>query len=441
MIRARTTPSPRSLRNAHPRRGGIYIAVLGASTVVTVIGISALAATRVRFATTEAAADATKARMYAESAVELALAHIDGNPSWRTARPHGTWAANVPLGDGSFTIEAIDPADGNLGNAPHDPVLIRGTGVKGVARHTVEVTLEHDGEPMDVLGTVLHTGGQLHVESGAKLTGVGAPISTNGKLYNEGTIDGDVEAAGGTESGGGLLGGLLGGLGSILGGVVDLLAPPKPMPPSTIVEMYAGIATPISTGGDIERRVLSPGHNPWGATNAGGVYLISSSGDVRIRDARIHGTLVVRCPGRTVEIDGNVLLEAARADYPVLVIDGDLVISFDGAPATLSESDIGANLNPAGAPYQGAADADSADTYPSEIRGLIYVRGRVTMERTWTMHGAVIADTSASSNAVLVLGNNTIVHDPALLENPPMGFTESLRMLVRNGTWRQATAP
>src|SRR5689334_15273911 len=124
----------RSFRTAYARRrGGIYMAVLGAAMLVTVIGMAALAAARGRRQTAQLAIDSAEARLYAESAVELAIGAISADSSWRTNHASGVWYTNRPLDDGTFTISVVDPLDNNLSNRPSDPIVVTGTGTKGAA--------------------------------------------------------------------------------------------------------------------------------------------------------------------------------------------------------------------------------------------------------------------------------------------------------------------
>lgn len=412
------------------RRGGVYIAVLGAAMLVSLIGMSALAMVRAQRLTAATAADSDAARLYAESAVELGLQLIASDTEWRKSRASGAWIASQAIEGGTLTVEGIDPVDGDLANRPTDPLVLRGTGRRGSAVQVVEVTLGASGVPIDALSMALHTAGQLRVDSGRSLLVSGAPASTNGSLRNDGTITGDVECLAATSTG-------------TITGSLTVLAPNKAMPDSGVLTMYKNLGTVIPSASTLEKFVLGPGNNPWspGATNADGVYVLNIASNITIRRARIHGTLVISGAGRTVTIEDVIFMHPARADYPVLITDADVVLKFTGGSGTLSESGQGVNFNPPGAPYLGESDSDTADTYPSEIRGLIHVRGTVKFELPARVAGAIICESSDGSDAVRVGDHAAIVYDNQLTAAPPMGYTKSVSMAVQPGTWKRAVVP
>src|ERR1700690_4474052 len=114
-----------STRNTAGRRGGVYVAVLGAAMVVSLIGMAALANVRAQRLTVRANADTDKARLYAESGVELAMQFVAADSNWRQNRSSGVWATGQTLGDGAITISGTDAIEGNLANRPYDPVVIQ----------------------------------------------------------------------------------------------------------------------------------------------------------------------------------------------------------------------------------------------------------------------------------------------------------------------------
>lgn len=409
------------------RRGGIYVAVLGSAMLVTLIGMAALAAVQVERLTVSAAADTDKARLYAESAVELGMQWIASDIYWRSNRSSSAWATDKPIGDGTFTLEALDPLDGNLGNRPTDPVVLKSTGRCGLATQIVQVTLNPEGDPLDALAMAVHMPGDLLIQAGATLTVSGAPASTNGVLRNNGAITGAAECLS------------ILGLGAASDGT-KLLAPAKAMPDSGIMAMYAALGTVISPPNTVEATVLAPGRNPWnaGATNPDGIYVINLTSDIEFRNCRINGTLVINGNGRRVRISQNVFMHPANPSYPVIITNGDLDIRFSGGQ-DLSESSVGANFNPAGAPYNSSTDTDTSDTYPGEIQGLIHTLGAVELSGTAQIRGVLIAESTATvlGAAVTVSGTPRIVYDPLLFSNPPMGYTRATRMTAQPGTWKQ----
>ena len=168
-------------------------------------------------------------------------------------------------------------------------------------------------------------------------------------ILNEGVIYGDAEARS-----------TITNLGTIIG-TQTVPVPDKAMPAATVVADYIVLATPITygmvVGGVIDKQVLSPGNNPWGATDPDGVYYIDTlGGDLTIRASRIHGTLIVKCGAGTVRLETAALLHPYRTDYPTLIVDGDLEVLLDSGDIPLSEAQWEISFNPIGTPYEGAAD-------------------------------------------------------------------------------------
>src|SRR6266536_158156 len=126
----------------------------------------------------------------------------------------------------------------------------------------------------------------------------------------------------------------------------------------------------------------------YGAANPDGLYVINTSSDILIRNIRLNGTLVVNAPGRKVTIDQAVLMQPARADYPVLIINGNAVFQFNSAGSPLSESQLGVNFNPPAVPYNGSSNTTTTDLFPSEIQGLVHLIGTVTLTNPATIRGA-----------------------------------------------------
>lgn len=417
------------LRKGAIRTGGVYIAVLGSGMLVTLIGLTALAAVRIQRITVTTAAEAEQARIYAQSAVELGAEWVRADPLWRATRTSGVWAQDQPIGDATFTLEGIDPVDGNLLNRPTDPLILKATITRGRARQIVQARLDASGDPLDVLETAIYVPGELRVQTGATLSILGAPAATGTTLRNDGSIVGDAECLTPTGSG-------------TISGSLTVGALPRTLPTSDVLAIYTGLGTEINPGTLIEKRLLAPGVNPWGATNAEGVYIIRSTQDLVIRDSRIHGTLVILCPGKEVTIAGNVLIHPARADYPSVIVDGDLVLEFSSA-TELSESNLKVNFNPPAAPYEGTSNNNNnQDSFPSEIRGLVHVTGDLAVRAgSPRLRGTAIVESAASSSAIEIGASLEIIHDPQIMANPPMGYMEAVSMSVTPGSWRQVVLP
>jgi len=400
--------------------GSIYIHVLASSLLVTIIGLGALAAVRVEMRSARLACDYGEARACAVSAVELGLLHVRQDPNWRTTWSSGTWLEDKPLGGGRFTLLGIDPQDNLLDDSESDPLVLTGTGTRGIARHKAQVMLVPVIEPLEALNTCLHASSLVQVKAGKRITAVGAPVSTNGLLDNDGTIDGNAEAQS------------IGTTGTITG-TLTVPAPSKRMPDATVISEYISKATVVPYTGTIDKAVLTAGCNPWGPTDPNGLYVLDTGGnDLIIKNSRIHGTLIVKMGSKTLTLDNAVFCQSYRSDFPVLLVQGDTIIKCSSADTVLSESVNGTNYNPLGAPYEGFDDGDMLDEYPSEIRGLVHVEGMLRLQQTARIVGVVICD-----DTVYAEETNTIIHDAGLYACPPDGYTYVSRMKISPHSWKQ----
>jgi len=416
------TVSDRTDMSHRTRRcgGSIYLHVLASSLLITILGLGSLAAARLQMRSTRLARDGAEARVYAVSAIEMGMLQIKQNPNWRALMPNGIWLSNRELGTGRFTLQGTDPVDGVVSDSPYDPLVLTGTGTRGNASHTAQVTLVLNIKPLAALNTCLCASGLVKTNGGKQITAVGACVSTNGQLDNDGVIDGSAEAQSIDHTG-------------TVTGTLTVPGTSRPMPSATVFTDYIGKATAVPYAATIEKVVLAPGCNPLGPTDPNGLYVIDTGGgDLTLRNCRIYGTLIIQAVGRTVTVDEAILMQNYRANFPVLLVEGDLTLKFNSVVGSLSESACNTNFNPVGAPYGGGTDSDKTDQYPDEIRGLVHVKGSIRLQQTARLVGVVICEGSVTCE-----NTNTIVYDAGLYANPPMGYTYVDGMKVSPGTWKQ----
>ncbi|MBU0719303.1 MAG: hypothetical protein KJ749_13725 [Planctomycetes bacterium] len=403
------------------RRGSMYVMVLGCTMLVTVIGLSALALTRVERRTAEGTGSLIQARLYAMSAIEIGLHRIQNDVDWRTTYPNGVWETDQPIGTGTYTLMGTDSDGLPLDNDEMDPLVLTGIGIQGEAVYSLQVTLVAEETPLEALNTCLHAAGEIQVKAGDSVTVTGAPLSTNGNLRKDGIVYGDAQAA--TLSGGGTI-----------TGTATIPAPPKDFPDPGVLDTYRALATAAPLGiTSIEGSVIGPGFTTWGITNPDGVYYIDTTGkDISIKESRIYGTLVVNAPGKKLVLEDPVFIHPARADYPALIVNGNVEFKYKSDVTVLSEFTYLTNYNPIGVPYEGASDPDLGDNYPNEVRGLVHVFGTITFIESARVRGVVLAESTVVCDKA-----NEIVHDPALYTNPPMGYTAPPAMKISPGTWQR----
>lgn len=402
------------------KRGSIYILVMMSAMLVTFIGLGSLLAIRVQRRSGSVANDLTQARLHAQSAVELGLLFTKTDADWRTNRANGLWISNQPLGDGTFSLTGVDPQDGDLTNSIYEPLVLTGIGQRGIARHQTQVTLVADIKALEALNTCLHTAQTLTIAFGQRITAVGAPVSANGTIENNGTIDGDAETASTASMG-------------MVTGTLTMMVDEKHAPDADLVSTYVSKATAVPFAATLANAVLGPGYNPWGPANSDGMYFIDTGGlNMTIQNLRVSGTLIVRTGAGTLTLDDAVCFSPYESDHPVLIVDGNAIVRYQSGTVTLSEASSGTNYNPLGASYAGVWDTDTTDEYPNEIQGLVHVTGSLTLQRTAQITGSVICEGSVSCQ-----GSNTIVHDPTLYAIPPEGYTFVDAMKVSPGSWKQ----
>jgi len=404
------------------RRGAIYVIVLASSLIVGVLGLAALTLVRIQRRQADDVTDLRRARQYARAAIEMGRFRIKMNSNWRTTYSNGIWEQNKLIDSGTYTLLGEDPVDSNLSDSIKDPVVLTGIGKSGDAVQKLQVQLDAISDPLDLLATAAHTSGLFEIKGGDALTVTGAPASTNGELKVDGTVTGDAECN--TTSGGGTVTGTL-----------TTGAPAKSMPSSGLFDLYKSRATTLTYTGDFDKHILTPTLNTYGAgLNTDGVYYVNAgNNDLKIKATRIHGTLVVNMDsGKKVHLDNAAFLQNYRADYPVLIVNGELELDLKSDSYGLLESSWSTNFNPTGAPYLGATDGDTTDSYPNEIQGLVHAMFEVKFKLTSRVRGMVISESDVRAE-----GTNEIVYDSALFNNPPDEYTKPPVMQVLTGSWRR----
>ncbi|CAN5703519.1 hypothetical protein BH09PLA1_BH09PLA1_08110 [soil metagenome] len=412
---------PSSIQAAHVARraprGTVYALVLMVSMLVTVIGISALAAVRVQLRAANLSSDIDDARLYAQSAVELTKQWIYADANWRTNRRSGAWATGMAIGGGTFSVSVTDPLDGDLSNSPMDPLVITATGYKGSARQQLSCTLSPAPAAYSCLQAgVIANGGVL--VSGGRLTSTGL-VSTNGSITATGQLDANAEAVGSC-SGAGYIGSKSSGVAA------------KVMPnPATVFDYYIANGTAINAL-DVSYVLLSPSSNPYGTPNPLGIYVINCGGKkLQLDHVRVVGTLVILDPKTDSEFWSPLNIAPAVPGYPALLIRGSgISLAFDSG--TLNEG-AGKNYNPPGTPYNGVSNATTSDSYPSVINGLIYVSGSAAFIKNGTLNGSLVLGGGLGTD------DNPIINwDSGQMNNPPPGFFDPPPMKVVSSTWAQS---
>lgn len=399
------------------RRGSLYISVLAVATIVSVIAISSLHLARLHLAGAVADNDRYSARLLAVSAIEHAIAEFNTNPNWTTDYVADTEYPLTPpvVNGGTFVWKWIDQ-----GNQQRQIV---GIGRVGDASCAMQVDL---GKPAEWFDYGMICGGDVTVGPNNKASDFrvdGAPVCSNSTFtHSTGTTTADVEAQ---------------VINGTINGTATAPAAIRAMPTSqNVLNYYTVNGTPLGAN-QIQRQLISPYSNPYGATNPDGIYVIDGNGSsVAIRESRIVGTLVV-VNASYVEITEQVNWEPAHPNFPALIVQGD--IHFRPIDGTLRESEEGINFNPPQTPYMSATDSTLDDSYPSAIAGIVYCTGNMAIDGnnngfSAAFHGVLVV---AGSCVIEREAGAYIEYDPAARDAPPPGFDSTPSNQIRRGSWRQ----
>ena len=154
-----------AIRRRNARRGSVYIAVLGTAMIVSVLGLSALMIQRIQRKADQQAAHVVEARLYADAALRIGMLRIENDPGWRYSFSNGVWEADVTIGDGTYTLEGIDPSDGDIADNATDPLVLIGHGKKGTAVQKVQITLLPEHRGYSCLESAMHSGNDFKLNS------------------------------------------------------------------------------------------------------------------------------------------------------------------------------------------------------------------------------------------------------------------------------------
>lgn len=399
------------------RRGTAYLLVLVTVMVTVAIGASSVMVHRVRRARLDRVGDMERARAVAQAGLELASAYIQSDSAWRTNRGLGTWMDQETALDGVVTVTASDD-DGSATDDPSDRVWIESEGVVGSARQIVGAYLEPVPIAMDCLDYASSTAGYTGFQGTLNANAAVASNDSMGALAA--TVRPDVYS-----------GSTITGL-TFTGARYPSSGTREHPNVTTALDWYIANGTAIAysslPSARIRSTVLGPTHNPFGSTNARGIYVIDcANNNITIRDARIEGTLVLLNPGSSSKIERSVSWKPADPSLPALLVRGRITIEL--LAANLSEATIAANLNPVTAPYGGAWDSDTSDTYPSRIEGLMYATDDFVIQSNTTILGQVIA-----GDDVTYAGTVSITRSSQYSDDPPPGFVSRYNMLLDVGS-------
>lgn len=169
------------------RRGTIYVVVLLSSLIVATIGLASLQLMRIQARSGTDSTDFIEARSYARAALEIGMLKIRQNANWRSQLGNGNWLTNQAIGNGKFTLSAMDPIDNNIATGDNHPVILTGIGSKGEATFRTSVRMEVGPRSGSCLETAMTSGNDLTV-SGATLDSTTLVSSNHDVIATGGAI-------------------------------------------------------------------------------------------------------------------------------------------------------------------------------------------------------------------------------------------------------------
>lgn len=399
------------MRRTDLRRGTAYLLVLVTVLITVAVGVSSVMVHRVRRERLDRIADMDRARAVAQAGLELAVAYIQSDGQWRTNRGLGTWMDGESVLDGTVTLVASDP-DGDANDDAADQVTLVSEAVVGSARQAVSATFTPVPVPMTCLQYSSSSGDQ---------TGFNGTLGSNGTLASNGSMGALLATVNANVIAGGSITGIS------FNGTTSSNAGTRQHPASSALDWYIANGTPIAysslPSGRISSTVIGPNRNPYGSTNAMGIYVIDcGNSNISIRNCRIEGTLVLLNAGNSSTIDQRVNWKPAMEGMPALLVQGRMRIELSSS--NLSEATSTTNFNPSTAPYNGVSDNDMLDTYPSRIEGLLYATDDFVIQGSTTILGQVVATDDITYN-----GTVTITRSSTYTESPPQGFIARYNLL------------
>lgn len=422
-------------RSRPPRAGSVYIAVLGASMVIALVALTASGVGRLTLRSSAMAENARRAARHAQSGVDYALVWLNDNPAWRTSLTSGQLSAAVlpdSSDDGSFQWSVTD-ADGDLADDDRDHALLRTIGRSGAGMTesvaVLEVAIEPSGGSLSCLESAIHAASSVSFEAGAEAYGSGEVSSGGDVDASSAVVTLDVEAVGAITGG-------------TYYGPTTVTINGRKSPGEHVFDWYVQQGTripltslPLTSGVRyLEWSRLGRTINDFGEVNPRGVYWIDCEGvDVRIRWTRLLGTLVLLNAGSATAVEDVALLQSEGLNHPVLLVDGDLQIDLESSMSgQVLQETAPYNFNPAGFPYSGGEDADSVDSYPSRIDGIVYATGTIRVADNGTVEGVLIADAvEVAAGAKL-----DVTHRAYPTHYPPPGFSAGQGVRLLPGVFR-----
>jgi hypothetical protein len=147
------------------RRGSVYLAVLGAALVASMLAFSAVVLQRIQNRQLSLQADIRQAQLNAEAAIELGLLIIDENDDWRETYADANAWFTRSTGSGMASLTVSDPVDGDLSDDDEEPYVLVGIGTCDNAEQRAELYVDPRSQPADSVIAAANAGGSVSGQS------------------------------------------------------------------------------------------------------------------------------------------------------------------------------------------------------------------------------------------------------------------------------------
>jgi len=417
------------------RDGFLYLAVLFTSLIVMATSIAAFSISTSRLRGEASQMNASSALRAAEAESHRVASMLSSaDLSWRTTSASGAVNSWRVGDEGALLCSQLVDTDGNLSDDPADLVEVSCYAAVGRARRGVAYKLQPVAKPLPILDFCIVSSGGINVATGSSLACTGkircgssvvvanSAVASASQWHATTAIQ---PAARGEK---------------ITSGVAISI------PASTITASYTAMGTEIpltlltlaSGVRRLQKIILTPTANPFGAADSDGVYWINGAGlPVTISECRIEATLVI-INSSQVTITAANLWKAPVTGGAALVTTAP--ISIDQCVRVLRESTTSVNYNPSLTPFRSVSDNDMADRYQSCIEGLIYTPTIFQWTANNATNGMLLKGTIVCGNAIIG-GLMSIEDDRNSRDNPPLGFRVYDSMRFVRGSWRSVPVP
>lgn len=364
------------------RRGSVYLLVLGLAMLVTVIGLGAVAVTRLTARTVSEGKDFTDARTLAFSAAEHAITRINADSNWRSTFNGQTITQS--LGRGTFSWYVTDETDNNLTDNASDPYVIWATGNAGRATYSMRV---HMAIPASVSGIGVNTALTVNgstIDSYDSTNGDygGANVGSSACMGTNSTTAGTVVLSNSARVNGSLNVGPNGNPATVISkdGTSTISGPTAPM--------AAAIAMPTITAptnlGASQGNVSYQGNHDTTLTTNMHVQTLTVKSNAKLY---ISGNV-------TILADGDVLIQ--NTGGVEVLPGGSLTIYVQGALTIQKKASVdGMNLSRMECLVMGTTPVTLSG---SSMQGVIIApNAAVNMSSAFNMYGAIIAKSLSMS--------------------------------------------